>query len=132
MILFAAFGTTDCSFSPEVDERVDVAIDRVRRIDDAQHVVNKDVRDERTNEKQRGGAGIIDVDDARGFRAREISDENFLAAPRRTVFAARIERNDERRIAADVHRQHDVLRDGLARVRNPSLRELAQYDARVG
>lgn len=125
------FGTADCSFGPELDERIDVALDRIRRVDHPQHVVNEDVRDERTNEKKCCGARVVDFDDAGRFGSAEIARQNFFSAARRTVIAARIERQHQRRIAALMHRDHHVLGDRLARVRYPLLGQLAQDDSRI-
>ena len=132
MMRLAIFGTANCSFGPEVDERIDVARDRIRRIDHPQDVVNEDVRDERTNEKKRGRSRIVDVDDPGSLRAFEIPRKDLFAAARRTVLAARIERQHERRIAALMHRDDHVLRHRFARERNPLLGQLAQDDARIG
>ena len=93
--------------------------------------MNEDVRDERAHEEQRGGPRILDADDAGRVRAAEVAGDVLQSAARRAVVVARIEGKHERRVAACVHRRHEVLRDGLARERHPLLGHLSEHDARV-
>lgn len=93
--------------------------------------MNEDVRQQRAHEEERRRTRISDLNDTGFFRAPEIARHDFETTPRRTVFSARIERNDERRIRACVHTDHEMLDDRRARERHPLFRDAPKDDTRV-
>lgn len=93
--------------------------------------MKEDVRNERSHEQERGRAWIGDADRARFARAPEVARHDREAAARRAVFAARIERNDQRGIAALVHGEDEVLHDGRSGERHPLFGDAPEDDARI-
>ena len=87
---------------------------------------------QRSDEEARGGARIVDGDDAGLRGAAEVRLDDANAAARRAVVAGRIERRDEQRaLRARVHVDDDVLGDDAARERNELLGNAAQDESRV-
>lgn len=87
---------------------------------------------QRSDEEARGGARIVDGDDAGLGGAAEVRLDDADAAARRAVVAGRIERRDEQRaLRARVHVDDDVLGDDAAGERDELLGDPAQHDARV-
>ena len=121
----------DRSMGPEIEERVDVVVERIRRFESPQYVVDEDVGQQRPHEQERRGAGIVDADHSGLTRAVEVAGDELQAAFRRTVFLARIERHDERGVRLLMHRDDEVLHDRRAREREPFLRDASQHDTRV-
>ena len=93
--------------------------------------MKKDVRKQRPHEQQRSGTGIFDADHARLVRSPKISRHNLQASARRTVVAARVERNEQRGVRLLVHAEHEMLTDRRFRERDPLFGDAAQDDARV-
>jgi hypothetical protein len=94
--------------------------------------MDEDVADERAHEHERGGGGILDVDDPGLFRAMEVAGHDPQSAAGRTVFGARLERQNERPLRVVMELYRDVLRNRVRRERNPSHSEISQNDARIG
>ena len=113
---------TNTSVSPEIDERVDVRIDGIRR--NVQHVMKEDVRVDRAHEEPRRRARIVDADHAGGGGAAEVVFDDLDAAARRAVWILRQRPR--------VHEDGDVLREDLPRERDELLGNAAQHVARIG
>lgn len=94
--------------------------------------MKEDVREQRSHEQERRGAGIADADHARLMRPPKISRHNLQPSARRTVVVAGIEGNEQRRIRLLVHAQHEVLSDRRLRERNPLFGHASQDHSRIG
>jgi hypothetical protein len=134
---FATKGTSmllrrDRSPRPEIEERIDVVIERIGRLDDFEYVMNEDVRQQRSHEEERRGARVFDLDDAGFLGAAEVARDDLQATLRRTVFGARIKRHDQRRVRLLVHGDDEVRHDHRSRERHPLLGHAAKHDPRIG
>ena len=115
--------------TPQVDERVDVVVERIGRRD-VQDPVQKDVRLERPHEEQRRRARVANADDARLGGAAEVALDDVQAAAGRTVGGLGVERDDERGLG--VHVDRDVQADHFLGEGDELLGDAAQHEARVG
>jgi hypothetical protein len=135
-LLAATKGTSpflwnDRSPCPDVEQSVDVVGERIRRFDRSQHLMKEDVRQERSHEEKRGGARVLDADDAGGMGSTEVTRHDLQPAARWTVIVARIERHDERRVRLLVHAEHEVLGDRRPGERHPLFRHPAKDDTGI-
>ena len=113
---------TKPSVRPEIDERVDVRVDGIRR--NVQHVMQKHVRVNRSHEESRRRTRISEANHACLGGAAEVVLDDLDAAARRTVFAL-CQRTR-------VHEDDDVLREDMLCERDELLGDAPQNDARVG
>jgi hypothetical protein len=93
--------------------------------------MEEDVRLQRAHEEQRGGARVLDADDAGLGGAAEVVGDDAEAAARRRILGADVEGEDDRGLRAAVHVDGEVLGDGVRDEGNELLGEPAQHDARV-
>jgi hypothetical protein len=121
----------DRPFTPEVDQRIDVFGDRNCGTD-FENVLCEHVALERSHEQQGGGWRIGDAQHSRAGGALEIVDDDAQAAARWTVFAARVEwQDDGRPVGVGVHGHDQARRDHALHERDEALRQPAQYGARI-
>src|SRR6476646_9132615 len=76
--------------SPDIEQSIDVVGERIGRLDGSKDLMKEDVRQQRSHEQERRGAGIFDADHARLMRSPKIPGHNLQAAARRAVVAAGI------------------------------------------
>jgi len=77
--------SNNCSVGPQIDEGIDVAVERIRFRCDLEDVMHHHVRLERAHEQERCRARVAAPDHAGIHRAAEIVADDGEAAPRRTV-----------------------------------------------
>ena len=85
--------SNNCSAGPQLDERIDVAVERIRFRCDFQNVMHHHVRLERAHEQECRRARIAAPDHARLHRTAEIVGDNDETASRWAVGGIGIERN---------------------------------------
>ena len=85
----------DCAVRPEIDERVDVAIERIGFRKNVQHAMNDHVSLESAHEKEGERARVATPDHASVHRSPEVIDDDRETAARRAVGSIRIEGNDQ-------------------------------------
>ena len=116
---------------PQIDECIEVTVERVDG-SDVQNEVDQDVRVQVTDEQQRGGAGIVDADRSRLLRSAEVVGHERDPALCGTLFAGRVERDEQGpALRARVHVHGEVRSQDLAHERDELLGEPAEHDARV-
>src|SRR5687768_17533238 len=94
--------------------------------------MNEDVAEQRSHEEKRGGAWIVDLDDARLVRAAEVIDHDLESSSRRRLLGGCVERNYERRMPRPVvHLQGQIRRESLLGERHPLLGDTTQDDTRI-
>jgi len=106
----ATLTSHNCPAGPEIDQSVDVTIERIRLRKNVEHAMNDHVRLERTHEQKSECAGISAANDAGVHRPPEVVDDNREAAARRTVLGIRVERHNQR-ASTSVHEDGDVFAD---------------------
>jgi len=82
--------SNDCAARPEIDESVDVAVERIRLRCDFQDVVHEDVRLQGTHEQDGGSARIAAANHARIHGAAKVVADDHQAAARRAVVGGRV------------------------------------------
>src|SRR5216683_737675 len=82
---FATMTSNDCAARPEIDESVDVAVERIRLRCNFQDVVHEDVRLQGTHEQDGGGARIAAADHPRVHGAAEVVADDHQAPAGRAV-----------------------------------------------
>jgi hypothetical protein len=117
--------------SPEIDERVDVVIERVLGCH-VQNLMKKDVRLQRSHEEKRRGSRIAHAQNAGFLRAPEVVRDDRQAASRRRIRVARIERQNDRRLRARVHVDSEILGQRPSDERHELLRHVAEDDSGIG
>ena len=121
----------DAAIDPEVEERVEVVVERVNRCD-VENLVNEDVRLELPHEEQGQRTRTAAADDADGDGAGEVVGDDAQRAARRARVGRRVERDDERRLPRrEMHLHGDGGADDAADERDGLLREVAQHHARI-
>ena len=96
-------------------------------------VMDEDETGERPHEEERGGARVIDGDDAGLFGPGEVVGDDAKPAAGWSVVSSRVERNHQRRMTgAVVHLQRQVLRQSALHERDPFSGHTSQHDARIG
>ena len=120
----------DCAAGPQIDERIDVAVERIRLRQNVQYAMDHHVRLKRSHEQKCERPRIAAADDARPHRPREIVGDDGDAAARRTVFRGGVERHDER-TGALVHVHGDVLGNDFFHERHEALGDASQHDAGI-
>ena len=121
----------NCAAGPQIDERVDVAIERIFFRKNVQYAMEHHVRLERAQEEECEGARIASADHAGIHRAAEVIGHNHESAAGRAVRRFRIERHDDRaRLLVHVH--GDVLADDFLDERDELLSDAPQDPARIG
>ena len=83
--------SNNCSAGPQIDERIDVAVERIRFRCDFQNVMHHHVRLERAHEEECRSARIAAADHAGVHCTAEIVADDSESAPRWTVGGVRIE-----------------------------------------
>ena len=86
--------SNNCSVGPQIDERIDVAVERIRFRCDLENVMHHHVRLQRAHEKQRRRARIAAPDHAGIHRTAEVVADDGEAASRWAVSGGGIERYD--------------------------------------
>jgi hypothetical protein len=86
--------SNNCSARPQIDERIDVAVERIRFWCDFEDAMHHHVRLQRAHEEECCRARIAAPDHARMHGTAEVVADNGQAAPRRAVGGAGIERYD--------------------------------------
>lgn len=120
----------DRAVGPEIDQRVDVVVERIRG--NAEDVVKQNVGVKRADEKPGGGAMIADANRPGIDGTFEILLHDADSTPRRRVFGLRIEWNDQRRVLrVAVHLDGERHRDHAANERDELRRHAPEHDARV-
>ena len=97
----------DPAVRPEVEQRVDVSVERIDRRQPHQLVKN-DVRMQRSDEKQSRRLRIGDADRSRLASTAEVVDEDRDAASRWIARVVGSEGQDESRMRSLVHLHHDA------------------------
>ena len=120
----------DCAAGPQIDERIDVAVERIRFRKNVQYAMNHHVRLKRSHEQQSKRPRIALPDDAGLHRPSEVVGDERKHAPRWTVLRIGIERHDERS-RAFVHVDGDVLGNDLFHEWHEALGDAAEHDARI-
>ena len=87
--------SNNCSDGPQIDERIDVAVERIGFRKNVQHAMDHHVRLKRSHEQQRKRPRIALPDDAGLHRACEVIGDERKHAPRRAVLRIGVERHDE-------------------------------------
>ena len=77
--------SNNCSVRPQIDERIDVAVERIRFRCDFQNVMHHHVRLERAHEEECRSAWIAASDHAGVHRTAEVVADDSEAAPRWAV-----------------------------------------------
>ena len=77
--------SNNCSAGPQIDERIDVAVERIRFRCDFENVMHHHVRLQRAHEEESGRARITAPDRAGIHGATEISRDDEETAPRGAV-----------------------------------------------
>lgn len=72
------------------------------------------------------------MDHAGFLRTAEVVGDEAEAFPRRILLVGRIERDDDRRAQPLVHRNHQMLGDGVAGERYPLFGDAPKNDPRIG
>jgi hypothetical protein len=97
------------------------------------YVMDEDETGQRPHEEKRGGAGIIDGDDAGIFGPGEIVGDDAKSAAGRSVVPDRIEGDHQRGMTgAVIHLQRQVLGQSALDERDPFRGHTPQHDTRVG
>jgi len=119
---------TETSVTPEIDECVEIRLERIgRQLDD---VLVEHVRVERTEEEAGGGAGVGEANRAGIAGAGEVRLDDPQGAARRRAVGLAIERQpDLRRMLVHVHRDH--RRDDARQERHQLGRQPFEHDARI-
>src|SRR5881398_3681761 len=86
-----ATSNDDGAARPDVDQLIDVGIERIRRCGNVEHVMQEDVGLQRSHEDERGGPRIADAHDAGGGGAAKIVGDDLQTPARRRVLAASVE-----------------------------------------
>ena len=120
----------DCAAGPQIDERIDVAIERIWFRKNVQHAMDHHVRLERPHEQQRKGARIAAADDARVHRPSKVISDDGKDAARRAVLRIGIERHHERTRAL-MHVDGDILGNDLFHERHETLGDASKDHARI-
>jgi hypothetical protein len=121
----------NCAAGPQIDERVDVAIERILFRKNVQYAMEHHVRLERAQEEKCEGARVALADHAGVHRAAEVIGHDHEPAAGRAVRRFRIERHHDR-AGLLVHIDGDVLADDFLDERNELLGDTAQHAARIG
>src|SRR5438094_9501361 len=129
--LASGTSTSNGSVGPEVDEGVDVVVQRIRLRRNVEDVVKENVRLQRAHEEEGGGARFFHVQDAGLGGAAEVVGDDAEAAARRGVVVADVEGKDDRRLRAPVHVDGQVLGDRAGNKGDELLGQASQHDARV-
>src|SRR5437016_10837142 len=129
--LASGTSTSNGSVGPEVDEGVDVVVQRIRLRRDVEDVVKEDVRLQRAHEEEGGGARFFHMQDAGLGGAAEVVGDDAEAAARRGVVVADVEGENDRRLRAAVHVDGEVLGDRAGDEGDELLGQAAKHDARI-
>ena len=120
----------NCAAGPQIDERVDVAIERIPFRKNVQHAMEHHVRLERAHEEECEGARIAAADDAGVHRPAKVVGHDHQSAAGRAVSRIRIERHHDRaRLLVHIH--GNVLADDFLDEGNELLGDTAQDPARI-
>jgi hypothetical protein len=85
----------DCAARPQIDELIDVAVERILFRKNVQDAVHDHVRLQRAHEKQRAAARVAAPDHAGFHRPAEVVRDNRESATRRAVGSIGIERHHQ-------------------------------------
>lgn len=88
--------------------------------------MKENVRQQRSHEEHGRRLRIGDAHDTGLLCASEVTGDDLQAAPRRAVFAVRIEGHDQRRPGSLVHADDEVLQNGLLGEGDPLLGNTAK------
>ena len=83
-----------CSVRPQIDERIDVAVERIRFRCDLEDVMHHHVRLERAHEEERRRARVAAPDHSGVHGAAEIVVDDHQTTPRWTVGGVGVEWHD--------------------------------------
>jgi hypothetical protein len=86
--------SNNCSVRPQIDERIDVAVERIRFGCDFEDVMHHHIRLQGAHEEECCRARVAAPDHAGIHGTPEVVANDGQAAPRRTVGSAGIERYD--------------------------------------
>jgi hypothetical protein len=125
------FRGTKASVGPEVDQRVDVRMKRVRR--QLEDLVIEHVRMQRAEEQSRGCTVIGDAHRARRRGAGEVTLHDSKSLTWRRILGLAVERDSNLgRRCPLMHVDGDDDGHDAAEERNELSREVAEHDARIG
>src|SRR5688500_11453377 len=122
---FAGTGTSTSWFDdrapgPELEERIDVLMQRVWLRKRVRDLMDEDKAGEGSHEEESGGTRISDVDDAGVFGRGDVVGDDAKPAAGRGVVRGGIERNHQRRVTgAVIHLHCQVLRQSPLHERHP-------------
>jgi len=120
----------DCAAGPHLDERIDVAVERIGFRKNVEHAMDHHVGLERSHEEQCVGSRVAGPDHAGIDRSAEVIGHDRDAPSRRAVVGAGIKGNDERPRPL-VHVDGDVLRDDFLDERYEAFGDASQHHARI-
>jgi hypothetical protein len=86
--------SNDCSVGPQIDERIDVAVERIRFRCDFEDVMHHHVRLQGAHEQECRRARIATPDHAGVHRSAEVVPDDSEAAPWGAVGGVGVERHD--------------------------------------
>lgn len=122
--------SNNCTVRPQIEQGVDVTVERIRLRGNVQYVMHQHVRLERSHEEQCRRSRVAATNRSRFHRTAEIVRDHRDPAARRAVGGARIERHHQRARPV-VHVDRNVLGDDFFDEGNKALGNAAQYDPRV-